>query len=100
MSAVRDKVLLITGSTGIAEATAARAAEDGGRVFIVSRTAEHAEKLAKRTGGAFFAADLVQPDSATRAVEACVASFGRIDALFNVAGISGRKFGDGPVHEC
>ncbi len=25
--------------------------------------------------------------------------FGRIDALFNVAGGSGRRFGDGPVHE-
>jgi NAD(P)-dependent dehydrogenase (short-subunit alcohol dehydrogenase family) len=100
MSAVRDKVILITGSTGIAEATAARAADDGGRVFIISRTAENAEKLAKRTGGAFLAADLVHPDSAVRAVEACVARYGRIDALFNVAGISGRKFGDGPLHEC
>jgi NAD(P)-dependent dehydrogenase (short-subunit alcohol dehydrogenase family) len=27
-------------------------------------------------------------------------AFGRIDALFNVVGISGRRFGDGPVHEC
>ena len=26
--------------------------------------------------------------------------FGRLDGLFNVAGISGRRFGDGPVHEC
>ena len=30
----------------------------------------------------------------------CVRQFGRIDGLFNVAGISGRRFGDGPVHEC
>jgi NAD(P)-dependent dehydrogenase (short-subunit alcohol dehydrogenase family) len=100
MSAVRDKVLLITGSTGIAEATALLAAQEGGRVFIVSRTAENAEKLARRIGAAFLAADLVQPESAAKAVEACVAEHGRIDALFNVAGISGRKFGDGPLHEC
>ena len=26
--------------------------------------------------------------------------WGRIDGLFNVAGISGRRFGDGPLHEC
>jgi NAD(P)-dependent dehydrogenase (short-subunit alcohol dehydrogenase family) len=26
--------------------------------------------------------------------------FGRIDALFNVAGISARALGDGPIHEC
>ena len=30
---------------------------------------------------------------------AAVERFGRLDALFNVAGGSGRRFGDGPVHE-
>lgn len=91
-----NKSVLITGSTGIAEATAMIAAEAGAKVFIVSRTAEHAEALSKKTGGRFFAADLVQPGAAEQAVAAC----GRIDSLFNVAGISGRKFGDGPLHEC
>ncbi|MBI3858105.1 MAG: SDR family oxidoreductase [Planctomycetes bacterium] len=95
-----DKVLLITGSTGIAAATAELSAAAGARVFVTSRTPEHADELAKRTGGAFLAADLVEPQAAERAVEACVARFGRIDALFNVAGISGRKFGDGPLDEC
>jgi NAD(P)-dependent dehydrogenase (short-subunit alcohol dehydrogenase family) len=28
-----------------------------------------------------------------------VASFGRIDGLFSVAGGSGRRFGDGPIHD-
>jgi len=95
-SPVLDKVLLITGSTGIAEATAIRAAAAGARVFIVSRTPENAEALAKKTGGRFLAADLLVPGAAERAVAAC----GPLDALFNVAGISGRKFGDGPLHEC
>jgi NAD(P)-dependent dehydrogenase (short-subunit alcohol dehydrogenase family) len=95
-----DKVLLITGSTGIAAATAELAAAAGARVFVTSRTPEHAEELARKTGGAFLAADLARNDSAPRVVEACVAKLGRIDALFNVAGISGRKFGDGPLHEC
>jgi NAD(P)-dependent dehydrogenase (short-subunit alcohol dehydrogenase family) len=100
MSAVNDKVILITGSTGIAEATAILAARAGARVFITSRTPEHAQALAARTGGAFLAADLVQPGSAPRIVDACVERFGRLDAVYNVAGISGRKFGDGPLHEC
>ncbi len=90
------KSVLITGSTGIAEATALLAAEAGAKVFVVSRTADHAEALAKKVGGRFFAADLVAPGAADSAVAAC----GRVDALFNVAGISGRKFGDGPLHEC
>lgn len=95
-----DKVLLITGSTGIAAATATLAAAAGAKLFVTSRTPENAEALAKRTGGAFLPADLVKGDAAPRVVEACVARYGRIDALFNVAGISGRKLGDGPLHEC
>jgi NAD(P)-dependent dehydrogenase (short-subunit alcohol dehydrogenase family) len=94
------KVLLVTGSTGIAAATAELAAEAGARIFVTSRTPENAEALATKTGGAFLAADLVAPGSAEQAVDACVAKYGRLDAVFNVAGISGRKFGDGPLHEC
>ena len=33
------------------------------------------------------------------AVASAVGRFGRLDALFAVAGGSGRRFGDGPVHE-
>ena len=36
---------------------------------------------------------------ADAAVGAAVARFGRIDGLFAVAGGSGRRFGDGPIHE-
>ena len=98
---LRDKVLLITGSTGIAEATAVRAVAEGARVFATSRTPEHGEALKTKVPGVdFFAADLTRPDAAPEAVRRCVERHGRIDALFNVAGISGRKFGDGPLHEC
>lgn len=44
--------------------------------------------------------DLTDPSFAPAAVAACASAFGRLDALLNVAGISGRRFGDGPVHEC
>ena len=77
-----DKVLLITGSTGIAAATAELAAEGGARLFITSRTPENAEALARKTGGAFLAGDLVDPATAAKAVEACVAKFGRLDAVY------------------
>lgn len=92
------RVLLITGSTGIAEATARLA--KGWKVFVVSRTPENAKKLAKAVKGDYLAGDLVDPSTSARAVAACVKRYGRLDALFNVAGISGRKFGDGPAHEC
>jgi NAD(P)-dependent dehydrogenase (short-subunit alcohol dehydrogenase family) len=35
-----------------------------------------------------------------KSVAACIERFGKIDALFNVAGISARSLGDGPLHEC
>ena len=35
-----------------------------------------------------------------QSVAACLERFGKIDALFNVAGISARSLGDGPLHEC
>ena len=39
MDRLRDRVILITGSTGIAAATAVRCAAEGAAVFVVSRTA-------------------------------------------------------------
>lgn len=98
-------VYVITGSTGIAAATIKLAAQEGHAVFFVSRDETSCrllaeELLAENKSCGFHVADLTTPESVTEAVAACVAQFGRIDALFNVAGISGRRFGDGPIHEC
>ncbi len=97
--------LFITGATGIAAATAKLAAQASASVFIVSLHEDDCAVLANeiRASGSrceFYAGDLVQEATAMHAVQKCVQHFGRIDALFNVAGISGRKFGDGPLHEC
>jgi NAD(P)-dependent dehydrogenase (short-subunit alcohol dehydrogenase family) len=104
--ALADKVCLITGATGIAAATARLAVREGGRVFLASLRPEDGRALheAIRADGpepafGFQAADLTRAAEVKTAVEACVERFGRIDAVFNVAGISGRRFGDGPVHE-
>ena len=96
------RTILITGSTGIAAASARRIAAEGGTVFIATRTAANGAALVAelRSAGASaetIAVDLVEPDAADRAVDAAVAAFGRIDGVFNVAGGSGRKAGDGPV---
>ena len=102
MGSLEGKVCLITGSTGIAESTALKAVEEGARVFITSRTEANCKSLAERLGeqGAYRAAELTCKEEVEAAVRACVDTWGRIDGLFNVAGISGRRFGDGPLHEC
>jgi len=98
------RTALITGSTGIAEASAELFAAEGASVFVVSRSGDHCRALVERlvAGGgeaAWFVADLEDEQAADAAVAAAVERFGRLDALFNVAGGSGRRFGDGPVHE-
>ncbi|MFL5649232.1 MAG: SDR family NAD(P)-dependent oxidoreductase [Chloroflexota bacterium] len=103
MGRLRDRVILITGSTGIAAATALRCASEGASVFIVSRVADHAEALAARVGetgapSGWAAADLTSEAQTDSAVQNAVDRFGRIDGFFSVAGGSGRRFGDGQIH--
>jgi NAD(P)-dependent dehydrogenase (short-subunit alcohol dehydrogenase family) len=86
-------------------ASAARAiAAEGGAVFVTSRTAEHLEALAGEiwvAGGRcqWRAADLRDEGQVEAAFTAFDSAFGRLDAVYSVAGISGRRFGDGPIHE-
>jgi NAD(P)-dependent dehydrogenase (short-subunit alcohol dehydrogenase family) len=98
MSRLDGRVILVTGSTGIAAATAVRAHDEGAAVFVVSRTADHARALAGRVDGGWFAADLTDEAAVDAAVAAVIERHGRIDGLFSVAGGSGRRFGDGPIH--
>lgn len=101
MTRFDGRSVFIAGSTGMAASAARAIATKGGRVFVASRTADHARELADELGEGhgWIDADLSQEDEAERAVAACVERFGRIDAVYAVAGISGRRFGDGPLHE-
>jgi NAD(P)-dependent dehydrogenase (short-subunit alcohol dehydrogenase family) len=103
VSRLADRVCLVTGSTGIAAASAERLAAEGAAVFVVSRTADHSQALADRIAGAgrvsgWAAVDLADEAAVDRVVARCVERFDRIDGLFSVAGGSGRRFGDGPIH--
>jgi NAD(P)-dependent dehydrogenase (short-subunit alcohol dehydrogenase family) len=94
------EVLLITGSSGIAAATARRWGANNA-VFIIGINKEECCSLAADCGEAGFAVADVRDESAVRkAVAACLERFGKIDALFNVVGVSARAEGDGPLHEC
>ncbi len=95
-----SEVLLVTGSSGIAAATA-RLWGTRESVFIVGVKEEECRSLAAempRVG--FNAADVRDEEAVRQSVAACLERFGKIDALFNVAGISARSLGDGPLHEC
>lgn len=94
-------VTLITGASGIAAATARTFADAGHHIVVLDRDDTNLETLCAQIPGAIpIRADLNEKDAATAAVATALERFGRLDVLVNVVGISGRRFGDGPVHEC
>ena len=93
------RVVLVAGSTGMAASAARALAAEGANTFVTSRTPGNAETLAAEVGGGWLTADLSSEEEAGAAVAACVERFGRLDAVYHVAGLSGRRHGDGPLHE-
>jgi 3-oxoacyl-[acyl-carrier protein] reductase len=87
-----SKVAIVTGaSQGIGRATAVRLARDFTSIVLVARNRENLEQTADavRQAGAQALAidiDLALADAAQKVVDATLASFGRIDALLNIAG--------------
>ena len=98
------KTVVVTGASGIAAAGARTFANQGATVFVISRTESSCEELVASitaTGGSagWAAADLTDEAMTVAAFASCSRDVGPIDGLFAVAGGSGRKLGDGPIHE-
>src|SRR5689334_10681408 len=93
MKKLSGKVAIITGGTsGIGKATALLFAEEGADVVITGRRAElgqGAEQEIRERGarGLFVEADHSNVEDCSRVVERTLAEFGRVDILFNNAGI-------------
>ncbi len=89
-----DKVALLTGAaSGIGRATALRLAAEGAQVLAVDVDHEGLATLAKEVaeaGGtlATRTGSIAERTECFATVEACVAEFGRIDVLGNIAGVS------------
>jgi 3-oxoacyl-[acyl-carrier protein] reductase len=94
MNLVNGNAVLLAGATGrVGGATLATLVREGARVAVISRSAERAQATidatvapAERKRTLAIQADLSDPASAEAAVAQCVATFGRIDALVNLAG--------------
>jgi NAD(P)-dependent dehydrogenase (short-subunit alcohol dehydrogenase family) len=88
MSELSGKVALVTGaSAGLGATTARLFAERGAKVFGIARDASRmAEVFADIPGGSFTSVDIASPQACAQAVADCVAHFGRLDILANIAG--------------
>lgn len=92
MNRLRDKVAVVTGgASGIGLATAQLFAEEGARVTTLDINASGDDSLR---------VDATSASEVESAIKEVVRRHGRIDILVNVAGGSGRKWGDGPVDVC
>ena len=91
---------LVTGASGIGAAVAEALHREGARVFVVDRDAERVDAACALMPGLQGApADLADDASARAVVARAEEALGGLDLLVNVAGLSGRRFGDGPAHE-
>src|SRR4051812_38413659 len=94
-------IVIIGGTTGIGLSGAKACIRDGARVVVVGRNDESGRKACAELGQncVAMAGDATHPETADKAIATCVERFGGCDALYHVAGGSGRKMGDGPLHE-
>src|SRR5438874_10039256 len=90
---LKDRVALITGgASGIGRATAELFAREGARVAVADYSKDGGQdtvKAIKEAGGdaIFTPVDVSDSAQVTRMVEAALQTYGRIDILFNGAGI-------------
>ncbi len=88
------------GTTGIGFSAARAFIAHGAAVVIVGRDPDSCTKAGEDLGNncITIAADAQHPETAVRAIDTCINNFGGFDGLYHVAGGSGRRFGDGPLH--
>ncbi|NQX02512.1 SDR family oxidoreductase [bacterium] len=97
------QVLVIVGGTtglGFSAAQAFLAAGAAG-IVITGRNPESSAAALASLGARATAitGDAIEPDHADRAIALAVERFGGFHGLYHVAGGSGRRMGDGPLHE-
>lgn len=98
------RCLIVGGTSGIGYAAAVRFLEEGARLAVCglnpdSDTAQ-IDQLRSHGLAQCFAADVTDAKQVEHLFRDAVTELGGLDVLYHVAGGSGRRFGDGALHEC
>ena len=102
MSLLKNKsIVIIGGTTGIGLSAAKAFVANGANIVVVGRNKDSGAEAKKKLGknAEVISADATNADAAINAITSCINRFGSFDGLYHVAGGSGRKMGDGPLHE-
>jgi NAD(P)-dependent dehydrogenase (short-subunit alcohol dehydrogenase family) len=98
------RCLLVGGTGGLGAAAARLFLEEGAHVALAGNDADIGNAVAQQLaalGPCFFhLADVTRSDEVDRLFADAVAALGAIDVLYHLAGGSGRRHGDGALHEC
>lgn len=90
MGRIQGKIALITGGArGIGEATAKLFAREGATVVITDVLVEAGQAVAQSIGGYFYQMDVSCEEDWQRIAKLIQDQWGRLDILFNNAGITG-----------
>lgn len=99
---LKDKnIVVIGGTSGIGLSASKAFVENGAQVVVVGREDMLLEDAKKTLGSKaeIITGEATDEEVSLRAIERCVGKFGTLSGLYHVAGGSGRKMGDGPLHE-
>jgi NAD(P)-dependent dehydrogenase (short-subunit alcohol dehydrogenase family) len=94
-------IVIIGGTTGLGLSAAKTFIANGAKVIVVGRNEESVTAAQKELGANAIAicGDATNEHTAIEAINVCIEKFGGFDGLYHVAGGSGRKMGDGPLHQ-
>ena len=99
---LQDKrIVVIGGTAGMGLSAALAFIREGAKVVVVGLNSENSKSASSqlKENGVVLTADATQEETASKAIQTCIEQLGGFDGLYHVAGGSGRKFGDGPLHQ-
>lgn len=94
-------IVIIGGTSGIGLSAALTFIQLGAKVIAVGRNEQKCETAKEKLGanGIVAVGDAQEEKTAQTAIDLALEKFGSFHGLYHVAGGSGRRMGDGPLHE-
>ena len=95
------RIVIIGGTSGLGLSAAQYFMKEGAKVVVAGSNAKKVESARSTLGSkaVCLQGDAKLEETAEEVVSTCVKEFDGMDGLYHVAGGSGRKWGDGPLHE-